>query len=354
MPFETPTLSEIAEDARAELNRLPGADSRLRRSLLDVWARIVAAAAWSLYGFASWISRQVFPDTAELEYLERWAAIWGIARIAATYATGSVTLTGVDGTVVPTGTGLRRSDGVDYTTTSPATIAGGTATAAVAAAVAGEAGNAAAATVLSFIAPVSGAASTATVTGGGLVGGADQETDTSLRSRLLARMRTPPDGGSVDDYEAWALAALAGVTRVWVTSPSIGLVSVLFVMDGGGGGGGILPSSGQIATVQTYIDDPSRRPVTAVVAVAAPTATAVAFTIDLLTGDTAAIRAAVQAELTDLFVREGTPGGAILISHIREAISQATGETDHILTSPTANVVMGAGAIPVLGTCTWT
>jgi uncharacterized phage protein gp47/JayE len=61
----------------------------------------------------------------------------------------------------------------------------------------------------------------------------------------------------------------------------------------------------------------------------------------------------VQAELTDLFVREGSPGGTILLSHIREAISQATGETDHILTVPAANVVLGAGAIPVLGTVTW-
>jgi uncharacterized phage protein gp47/JayE len=72
-----------------------------------------------------------------------------------------------------------------------------------------------------------------------------------------------------------------------------------------------------------------------------------------LTADTTAIRAAVSAELTDLFVREGTPAGTILLSHIREAISQAAGETDHILTVPSANVVMGAGAIPVLGTVTW-
>jgi uncharacterized phage protein gp47/JayE len=351
MPFEVPTLAELAEDARAELNRLPGADSRLRRSLLDVWARIVAAAVWGIYGFASWIAKQVFPDTAELENLERWAAIWGLQRIAATFAAGSVTITGTNGTVVPTGTGLRRVDGVEYVTTANATISGGTATASVEAALGGEAGNAAAATVLTFIAPVSGAASTATVTGGGIIGGEDQESDTKLRARLLDLMQAPPHGGSEADYEAWALAALAGLTRVWVTSPGIGLVSVLFVMDGGGGGGGIIPSSGQIATVQAYID--ARRPVTADVTVAAPTTTAVAFTIDLGTDDTAEIRAAVQAELTDLFVREGSPGGTILLSHIREAISQATGETDHILTVPAANVVLGAGAIPVLGTVTW-
>ncbi len=351
MAFTRPTLGELAEAARVELNRLPGADSRLRRSLLDVLARIIAAAVWGVYGFAQWIARQVFPDTAELEYLERWAAIWGVTRIAATYAAGSVTISGTNGTVVPTATVLRRVDGVEYATTAPATIAGGTATLLVEAIEAGDAGNASASTVLSVVAPVSGAASSATVAGGGLVGGADEEADEALRARLLARLREPPHGGSADDYEAWALAALAGVTRVWVSSPGIGLVSVLFVMDGGGGGGGIIPSAGEIADVQEYIDE--RRPVTADVTVAAPTTTAVAFTIELVTDDTADIRAAVEAELSDLFVREGFPGGTILLSHIREAISQATGETDHILTVPAANVVLGAGSIPVVGVVTW-
>jgi len=353
MPFETPNLPALAAEARAELNRLPGADARLRRSLLDVLARIVAGAVWLIYGSAAWIARQVFPDTAELENLERWAAIYGLPRIAATFGAGSVTLTGVDGTIISAGTGLRRVDGVEYATSADCTIALGVATAPVEAVVAGAAGNADVATSLAFIAPVPGAASAATVTTGGIVGGADQEDDAKLRARLLEELRTPPHGGSLNDYQAWALAALAGVTRVWVTSPSIGVVSVLFVMDGGGGGGGILPSAGQIASVQAYIDDPSRRPVTADVVVAAPTTTAVAFTIDLLTGDTAAIRAAVQAELVDLFRRDGTPGGTILLSHIREAISQATGETDHILTTPSANVVLGAGAIAILGTVTW-
>ncbi len=353
MPFETPTLGELTEDARAELDRLPGADSRLRRSLLDVFARIIAAAVWGIYGFGGWISRQVFPDTAELEFLERWAAIWGLQRIPATYASGTVDVAGVNGTVIVVGTSFRRSDGVEFLTTAVGTISAGVANLAVEAVEAGVSGNTSAGVTLASSIPVAGMGSTAIIAGAGLVGGADQEDDARLRARVLERMRNPPHGGSFDDYEAWALAALAGVTRVWVTSPSIGLVSVLFVMDGGGGGGGILPSAGQIATVQDYIDDPSRRPVTADVVVAAPTTTAVAFTIELVAADTAAIRAAISAELSDLFVREGSPGGTILLSHIREAISQAAGEVDHVLTVPSANVVLSAGAIPVLGTVTW-
>jgi uncharacterized phage protein gp47/JayE len=353
MPFARPTLSDLVEEARAELNRLPGADSRLRRSLLDVLARIVAAAVWGIYGFGVWILSQVFEDTAEAEQLERKAAIWGLPRIAATFASGSIDLVGEDGTVVSEATRFRRADGVEFDSTADATIASGTAVVPVTAVLPGETGNCDAGMKLSFLSPVAGAANPATVHSGGITGGGDQETDEALRTRLLQRIRTPPHGGSFDDYDGWARAALVGVTRVWVTSPNPGEVLVLFVMDGGGGAGGIIPSVGQIAVVQDYIDDFGRRPVTASVAVDAPTTTAVAFTIDLGTNDTSAIRAAVSAELVDLFRRESSPGGTILLSHIREAISGAAGEVDHVLTVPSANVVLSANHIPILGTITW-
>ena len=42
------------------------------------------------------------------------------------------------------------------------------------------------------------------------------------------------------------------------------------------------------------------------------------------------------------------------MSHIREAISTAAGETDHVLTSPTADVVESATEIATLGTVTFT
>jgi uncharacterized phage protein gp47/JayE len=61
----------------------------------------------------------------------------------------------------------------------------------------------------------------------------------------------------------------------------------------------------------------------------------------------------VTAELKDLFIRDGSPGGTILISRVREAISIAAGESDHVLISPTVNIVSPAGQLPVVGTITW-
>ena len=113
----------------------------------------------------------------------------------------------------------------------------------------------------------------------------------------------------------------------------------------------IIPDAGEVTQVQEYIDE--RRPITVEFTAFAPATQAVNFTIDLLSEDTTEIRDAVIAELNDLFFREAAPGGTLLISHIREAISIAAGETDHILNAPVANIVAPAGTLLVVGTFTW-
>jgi uncharacterized phage protein gp47/JayE len=349
MPFNRPTLTALVDRARDDIDaRLPGADSRLRRSVLDVLARIHAAATSGLYGFLDWIWRQIFPDTAEAEQLARWAAIWGIARKAAVPAAGNIGLVGVNGSIVPLDTALLRSDGAEYRTTAVATIAGGVAVVAVAASEPGLAGNAAAAQKLTFASPVAGVNAIATVAGGGLAAGADEEDDDSLRARLLTRIRRPPHGGNAADYERWALE-VAGVTRAWVYPLQLGpgTVSIAFVMDGRED---IIPTGPDVDLVAAHIDEV--RPVTADVTVFAPIAAPLDFLIHAVP-PSPAVQAAIDAELTDLLARESSPGGTLLISHMREAISIAAGELDHTLVAPAANVVSDPGEIAVMGDITW-
>lgn len=348
MPFARPTLRTLIDRAIADIDaRLPGADARLPMSNLNVLAHTHGAGVHGLYGFLEWLARQLMIDTAEVEHLDRWSTIWGVARIPAAAATGSVTFTGTIGVVVPAGTALARTDGVQYLTTTEVTLAAGTATADVVAAVAGTAGNLSGG-ALSLVTPISGVDASAQVTVAALTSGADIETDDDLRARLLARIQSPPHGGAQHDYIAWALE-VPGVTRAWVYPAELGLgtVTVRFVREDDAS---LIPDAGEVATVQAHID--SLRPVTAVVTVAAPVAVPLNFTIDL-TPDTAAIRAAIEAELRDLLRREAEPGATILLSHIREAISLATGENDHILTAPAANVTHTAGQIATFGVITW-
>jgi uncharacterized phage protein gp47/JayE len=350
MAFQRPTLQELIDRIQGDfVSRLALSGAVLRRSVVYVFARVWAGAAHTLHGHLAFISRQIFADLSEAEYLERHGTLFGITRKAAAFASGDVTLTGDDGAIVPAETTLQRADGVEYVTAEDAAIAGGSATVVVTALTAGAAGNADPGVSLSLVSPVGGVDSAATVAAGSLTNGADPESDNALRVRVLARMRQPPHGGADFDYVTWALE-VASVTRAWVYPLEMGegTVTVRFVVDDDPGGP--IPDAPKVEEVQAYIE--ARRPVTAEVFVEAPIETPLDMTIQL-TPDTAATRAAVAAELEDLLRREAEPGGTILLSHIREAISIAEGEVDHVVTIPAADVTHATGELAVLGTITW-
>lgn len=347
MSFSRPALADIIQRVRNDVLSRLAEDDVLRRADAEVYARVLGGVAHGLYGFIEWLSQQLIYDTAEVEYLERWCSIWGVARIAAAPASGSVTFAVQAGAVIPAGTLLQALDGVQYQTTADATVTAPTATAPIVAVVAAAAGNRAAGQSLSLVSPVPGVQPTATASL--LFGGADIETDDALRARLLTRIQQPPQGGAAYDYTAWALE-VPGVTRAWVYPQELGLgtVTVRFVRDNDAS---LIPDAGEVAAVQAYID--ARRPVTAQLTVVAPVAVPLNFSISGLVPATAAVRAAIEAELADLLLREAQPGGTILLSHIRAAISAATDETDYVLTSPAVNVTNTTGNMSTMGTVTW-
>lgn len=351
MAFQRPTLTQLISRVETDLQtRMPDQKGGiLRRSVLGVIARVMAGVAHMLHGFLEWLSRQFLPDTSESEWLVRHASLFGISRRAETAATGSVTFTGSDGATIPQGTTLVRNDGTEFTTDEGGTISGGEASIDVTASEAGTEGNTDEGVTLSLASPINSVDSEATVDSGGISGGTEDESDDDLRARLLQRMRNTPQGGAENDYERWALE-VAGVTRAWVypQNSGAGTVGVTFVMDNQAGS--IIPGGSKVTEVQEYIDE--RRPVTAAVTVFAPSAVALDFTI-ALTPDTTAVRDAVEAELKDMLVRDAEPGGTILYSRIREAISIAAGETDHDLVSPTDDVTHSTGEIAVFGSITW-
>jgi len=351
MPFARPSLDQLIAAFEADVAaRLPGADAALRRSNLNVLARVQSGVSHGLYGFIDWAKDQLLADTAEAEMLDRHGAIWGIARIAATFAGGSVDLTGTTASIVPAGTVFQRADGVQFASTADVTIVAGVASAAIAAVVAGIAGNTVAATGLNMIAPIAGVTSSATVAVGGLVGGVDQESDTDLRVRILDRIQTPPHGGADFDYVKWAIDQ-AGVTRAWAYPQELGLgtVTVRFMMDGAYTDG--LPLAADVTAVLAALN--IVRPVTADLTVVAPIAKVLNPNIGGLAPATPAVKTAIEAELKDLIRREAAPGATLLISHIREAISIAAGETNHVLVSPVADVVHATSEIAVFGAITW-
>jgi len=350
MPFDRPTLVQLRDQIRRDFNaRLPGADALLRQSNLSVIADVFAGISYLHYGYQVWLARQLFPDTAETVFLERWASIWGITRKPAVAALGELAVTGVAGAPIPEGTEFQRADRTRFQVTTGATLdAAGTATVAVAAEVFGIVGDTPIGTTLRTVGALAGVDPTAIVAAPGIGGGADQETDSELRTRLLARIQSPPHGGSAADYLAWTLE-VPGVTRAWVRPWVMGLgtVGVYFTMDDAAHPNGI-PTPADVAVVQAHLN--SVRPVTAEVFVIAPIPHPINITVLALTPDTPEVRAAALAELTDTLFRHGDPGGTVFVSWLWEAVSLAAGERHHTILQPPGNVVLGASELAVLGT----
>lgn len=351
MPLTRPTLAELRDRTASDFISRLNLGPLLPRMVIKILADVLAGVVHSLYGYIQWAARQLFPDTAELEFLDRWLSIFGLIRKPSTFSTGNMTFTGTAGSVIPAGTAMLRSDGVEYTTTAEGTLSGSPATATipVTAAVAGSNGTTPAGQIFTLVSPIAGVNSNPTVAGGDIAGGSNEEGDEAARGRLMQRIQQPPQGGAEHDYEAWALE-VSGVTRVWVYPLYLGpgTVGVAIVADDAEDGP--IASEQLVEDTQAHVDE--KKPVTAHPTVFTPEAVELDLNITL-TPDTTIIRNAVIAELRDMLRREAKPGSTIYISKIREAISIAAGEDHHVLNSPTSDIVTTTGQLLVLGDITW-
>lgn len=345
MAFDRPTLRELITQMTTDAEREAGA-KQLRQSNLRVLPKVFAYACHGLYGFIAWILKQLFPDTAEKQFLERQASIQGIYRRAASKATGTLTVSYTEGATLPVGTIFMADDQTRYETTAEPEV--GSYTVPVQCLETGTVGNREAGQTYTLVSPVVGVDSEAV--GSEMAGGAEAESDESLRKRLLFRLQNPPRGGAKEDYIAWA-EEVPGVTRAWCfpKEQGIGTVVVRFATDGMTEDG--IPTSGMVQIVSDYIAEVA--PVTATPYVVAPVAKPVNFRIKDLIPDSESVRAQVEAELKSLFIKEAHPGEALKLTHIQQAISSAAGEDDYELLEPTADVPADSTQLLVVGEVTY-
>ena len=155
MPFSRPTLTQLVNRIVSDFKtRITGANSLLRRSVLNVIARTNAGAFHTLYEYLDYQAKQLFISTADSAGLETHASEYGIARTAATQAIGSGTATGTNGTVIPADTELYLANGNIYTVDTEAVIVTGSATVDFTSVDAGDDQNDDAGVLLTFSSPV--------------------------------------------------------------------------------------------------------------------------------------------------------------------------------------------------------
>lgn len=336
--YITPDYRQVRDAIlRDILNKNPaasvGADS-------DFYIRGNASgsAMEGLYEHQKWIARQMFADTADIDYLEsKHANPRGIYRNPATTATGTVSFSGTVGSAINVGTEAKTNSGISFVTRAAGVIgAGGTAAIAAQASVAGAAGNQTAGTALTLTSAPAGVQSQATIVA--MTGGTEIETPAALEARVLFNIKMPPSGGARYDYYAWAMA-VPGVTDAYVFTGRRVANGVDVVIETAGG----LAGAPLIAAVAAYIE--TKRPPGSNVLVGVPTLVNVPVTASLvLSGVLLAdvipfINAALQNYFAGLHV-----GDIVRRVDLIKLITSITGVIDVTLTAPAANVMPMADA----------
>ncbi|WP_233854172.1 baseplate J/gp47 family protein [Paraburkholderia sp. HD33-4] len=369
MPFTRPTLAQLRNASAQQLNAsLPGADALLRFSNLAVIADVDAGLACMLYGYLDWIALQCTPFTATDEYLEGWGALKNITRKPCAQATGSITFTGTSGYTIIEGVPINRSDGVAYVSTSAGEVVNGSVTItaqAVAdpAGLVGANGNCPAGTQFTLANAIAGIDSTGTAATD-FTGGADIEENDAYRARVLLAYQNQPQGGDSTDYVEWALG-VPGVTRAWSTPNGMGAgtVVVYIMLDVANAAEGGFPQGTNGCAAEETRAPPATgdqltvanaiwpvQPVTALVYVCAPTSQKINVAI---TGIAVEYQAEVNAALAAQLQADGAPGGEVIVAHLWSAVLSVPGVNDFIITAPTVDIKLPTGALPVLGTVTY-
>ncbi|UAN61531.1 baseplate J/gp47 family protein [Serratia sp. JSRIV006] len=382
MPFKRPTLTELREQNRTQLQaELRKTGSLLRFSNMKILADVDAGMAHLHYGYLDYIALQATPYTATDEWLSGWAAMKSVYQNAATAAqTENYQFTGTVGASIGSGAILNRGDGYQYRLDDGVAIGSDrTATGKLTAILpdivndptgGGYAGNAPTGTILTLDTATPGIDSTGRMIEPA-VGGADIEDKENFRARMLLAYQNPPQGGSDTDYKQWALA-VPGVTRCWIKRRLMGAgtVGVYIMCDGNdetnhgfpvGTDGisqlddwGAAKATGDQGRVADYIYP--LQPVTALVYVCSPVEKIIGFEISGISNVGSDVTTAINNAIDNVFFEDGNPDGTgkIYISDLNRAIGDVDGTAGFILVSPSVNITLEVGDLPVRGEVTYT
>ena len=344
--YARPSYEQLQARIAADLAAMPAV---LREPLSAAWAR----ACHGEHGHLDWLYAQCTPLACEEERLQDWATLYGVTRLSATAASGSVTFTGTVGATLLKDAVLRGANGQDYLVATAVTLAGATATAAVVGQTPGVDGNLPAGAELTLVDPLPGIGGTVTVAAAGLTGGAVQELVEDWRARVVDEWQTVTTlgarGGRAADYVYWARAAHPSVTGALVQTHTLGMGTVV-VRPICNGLANRLPTQAVMDAVLAGLLGAA--PVMPEIDVVAPTLRSVAVTLDLAPSvDTAGNRAAIVAALNAAVLAEQSAGSTLLLSELDAAVATVT--TQYARTAPVADLVCAAGEVFALPVVTW-
>ena len=347
MSWNRPSLSQLIVRIENDItSRLIGLVPLLQRALLKILARVFSGAFDATYGHQQFLADQITVGTASEEWLRRYAFQWDVPILDATFANAIYIFTGTPTTVISINTILVRSDGIEYITTATDSIgAGGSVNIPITCRTAGSIGNAAAGTPLSLVSPIIGVDTEGVMTGDGAEGGVDGDDIEEIRRNVLNRMKEPPMGGSPNDYKTVS-EEVAGVERAFPFGNYINLavvpgnVTVVIAATDF-----TVPGAPLLADVLAALNDPDFKPIIGNHFVQPIEPIDIEFNISIEPFDSG-VQDNITQNLKDVFHAYDynkeevpiIPGGTILISHIRNAIS-TSGTFNYVINEIKVNAI---------------
>lgn len=290
-----------------------------------------------------------FAETTYGTYLDYRAHEYGVTRKAATAATGQVTITGSQGTLVPSGSLFATGAGNQFKTSHEVTIGEtGSVDADIVAVNAGASGNIPSNIITEIPVAIPGVVSVTNPAP--TTGGTDQEADAELLERLLDKVRNPATSGNSAHYLQWAKEI-----------PGIGDAKVFPLWDGPGTVKVVVIDSNKqpantelIENVSTHIEEV--RPIGAAVTCEAAAGLDVDVTASV-TLEAGAMLSGVQGAFEEAlgeYLKEiAFDQSYVSFAQIGVLLFDTPGVADYaglIVNSGSGNVVIGDTQVAVLGT----
>ena len=280
----------------------------------------------------------IFPEWSYGTYLDGHARTRAMNRRAATAATGEITITGQEGSVIPLGslfvtTSINDEPSSEYRTTEYAQIPEtGVIKVGIECVTTGISGNVAAGTIVHVGSKIDGI--TSVTNENAVTGGTEEETDESLIARICDYDQSLGDsyGGSASDYKRWAESVDGvGSAEVIPAQDTSGLVTIVLIDANGD------PANEDLRdAVYSYImspDDPANRkaPTGAYLSVVAPETVTIAIKATVELEDESTIESVKEAYLALIlaYLPESMKDGEIKYTSITSKLSNTVGVYDY-------------------------
>ncbi|WP_028328671.1 baseplate J/gp47 family protein [Brachyspira alvinipulli] len=337
---------KILNQYYSELNPL---ENTPKYNLVKVIANVEAGIQYSLLGDIEFLKKQIFPDTAEKDFLRaHWAD--RVPPLYAEVASGSILVKGIAGVSIPSGSVFRSEQGNNYFMTKTYIIAeNGSVEIEVQAENAGTSYNLKSESKLKLASNLIANVESEAVVQRDIAGGTDGETDEAYLIRVLNYIKGNSNGGN-GDFADEALNSSSEVSKAFEFRNFNVFGALLVVVIGGNADTGFMKVS-NIDKVQEHIE--KKYPYT-IFTVKTPEIITVNITIELKREeDTVGIREMITSTIKEYFNKRVKPDMEIKEALIKNLIVDDINVTE-------ANVEIEGGdkyynqlEYAVLGTITW-